>query len=243
MKKIVLCIISLVLVFTSVGCNNAGQVLPESTPTNLQVEEANDPTVVFLPAPADERLELAEKQNKDTVAWLTISGTTIDAAVLQSVDNDYYLRRDSLGAYSFEGCYFADYECRFGSDEDRSRNLVIYGHTFQDDEEEQYFAQLHRYIEEEAWALNNRFINLSIGDTMDTYEIISAGEADAQNDSLAITAQLTIDEFSQVATMAIERSKFDYGVKAAECSQLLTLSTCTGDYSSRLLVVARLVSQ
>ena len=43
--------------------------------------------------PPDERLAAAQKDNPDTVAWITIPGTNIDAPVQQYGDNDYYLRR------------------------------------------------------------------------------------------------------------------------------------------------------
>ena len=41
--------------------------------------------------PPDERLTVAQKENPDTVAWITIPGTNIDAPVQQYGDNDYYL--------------------------------------------------------------------------------------------------------------------------------------------------------
>ena len=51
--------------------------------------------------PPDERLTVAQKENPDTVAWITIPGTNIDAPVQQYGDNDYYLRRDEKGAEDY----------------------------------------------------------------------------------------------------------------------------------------------
>ena len=48
--------------------------------------------------PPDKRLAAAQKENPDTVAWITIPGTNIDAPVQQYGDNDYYLRRDEKWA-------------------------------------------------------------------------------------------------------------------------------------------------
>ena len=62
--------------------------------------------------PPDERLTVAQKENPDTVAWITIPGTNIDAPVQQYGDNDYYLRRDEKGAEDYHGCLYADYACR-----------------------------------------------------------------------------------------------------------------------------------
>ena len=59
------------------------------------------------PAPPDraEELQVAQSNNPDTVAWLTVPGTDIDGPVQQAADNDYYMRRDELGKPSYEGCF------------------------------------------------------------------------------------------------------------------------------------------
>ena len=67
--------------------------------------------------PPDERLAAAQKDNPDTVAWITIPGTNIDAPVQQYGDNDYYLRRDEKGTEDYHGCIYADYTCRMNSGE------------------------------------------------------------------------------------------------------------------------------
>ena len=65
--------------------------------------------------PPDERLAAAQKENPDTVAWITIPGTNIDAPMQQYGDNDYYLRRDEKGSEDYHGCIYADYACRMDS--------------------------------------------------------------------------------------------------------------------------------
>ena len=65
--------------------------------------------------PPDERLAAAQKENPDTVAWITMPGTNIDAPVQQYGDNDYYLRRDEKGGKDYHGCIYADYACRMDS--------------------------------------------------------------------------------------------------------------------------------
>lgn len=75
--------------------------------------------------PPDERLAVAQKENPDTVAWITIPGTNIDAPVQQYGDNDYYLRRNEKGAEDYHGCIYADYACRMDSSEKVSRNLIF----------------------------------------------------------------------------------------------------------------------
>lgn len=51
---------------------------------------------------------LAQEDNTETGAWITVPGTNIDAPVQQASDNDYYLRRDTAGNADVHGCVFAD---------------------------------------------------------------------------------------------------------------------------------------
>lgn len=53
---------------------------------------------------------LAQEDNTETGAWITVPGTNIDAPVQQASDNDYYLRRDTAGNADVHGCVFADYK-------------------------------------------------------------------------------------------------------------------------------------
>ena len=242
MNKAFSILLSVLLILGLMGCQAKPPDSSSEGPATSSDIPASENLDIYLPQPPDERLAVAAQQNKDAVAWLTIGGTTIDDAVFQSADNEYYLRKDAYGKYSLEGCYFADYECTMDSAATLGRNTVIYGHYFTGDEDMRFFGQLYKYIEDEAWAMDHKYIELSVSDALLTYEVISAGQVDATADKLAISTSLTLDELNQIAQDAIDRSVYDFEAKAASCGQLLTLSTCTGDYATRLLVVARLVS-
>ena len=242
MNKILALLLSTLFLLTLAGCQNESPDSESNVPEASNTHVVSKNAEIYLPKSPDKRLAVAAQQNKDAVAWLTIDGTTIDNAVYQSADNTYYLRRDAYGEYSLEGCYFADFECIMDNSDSLGRNTVIYGHYFTGDEEMRFFAQLYKYVEDEEWAMDHRYIQLSVSDAMLTYEVISAGQVDAREDKLAISASLNIDELAQLAQDSIDRSVFDFGAESATVGSLLTLSTCTGDYSTRLLVVARLVS-
>ena len=51
------------------------------------------------------------RANTLSLRWLTLPNTTINEAVVQTTNNDYYLRRDVKKNYAYEGCYYMDY-CR-----------------------------------------------------------------------------------------------------------------------------------
>ena len=64
------------------------------------------------------------------------------------------------------------------------------------------------------------------------------------NDALNFIPRLTAADdaaFQQILGKAVAGCAFDYGVDVTTDDHILTLSTCTADPNSRLLVVAKLI--
>ena len=137
--------------------------------------------------PPDERLANTQEENPDTMAWITIPGTNIDAPVQQYGDNDYYLRRDEKGTEDYHGCLYADYACRMDSAVKVSRNLIFYGHTFTDEDYTGGFEDLHKYRVFE-FGQENPYIYVSLADEKLTYQIFSVWVCDANADTDCIQA-------------------------------------------------------
>lgn len=188
----------------------------------------------------DTRLQQAQARNTDSLAWLTIPGTTIDCPVQQAGNNDFYLRRDAEGNEDVHGCIFADYECDLSDAGSISRNIILYGHTFSNSEYDGGFEPLQQYRVFE-FGKENPYIYLTLSDTMLTYQIFSVGVCDADEDYDCILADPTDAEFRTILDKAKDRCAFDYGVDAGADDHILTLSTCTGDEGYRFLVVAKLI--
>lgn len=132
MKKTVAAVVILLLA----ALGGLGYVLfgMEEDPFGPEAVAVNQPQLGVKSQPktdADvlEALDYEISQNRDTIGWLKIPGTKINNSVLQSYDNAYYLRQDERRKYSLYGCYFADYECSFGTRDDLSPNTIIYGHS------------------------------------------------------------------------------------------------------------------
>ena len=68
----------------------------------------------------------ADGVNRDIIAWLRIDDTRIDYPVVQSYDNNYYLRRDLERKYNYNGSLFLDYRSKKNFSGFLS---VIYGHN------------------------------------------------------------------------------------------------------------------
>lgn len=116
-------LLRLVIIFVLVGLLLAGFLLFGRSGNENSVMPAWEQAEHV--EPPDERLAAAQKENPDTVAWITIPGTNIDAPVQQYGDNDYYLRRDEKGVKDYHGCIYADYACRMDSGIKVSRNLIF----------------------------------------------------------------------------------------------------------------------
>ena len=123
MKKTVAAVVILLLA----ALGGLGYVLfgMEEDPFGPEAVAVNQPQLGVKSQPktdADvlEALDYEISQNRDTIGWLKIPGTKINNSVLQSYDNAYYLRQDERRKYSLYGCYFADYECSFGTRDDLS---------------------------------------------------------------------------------------------------------------------------
>lgn len=188
----------------------------------------------------DIRLEDANRVNLDSLAWIRIPDTPVDYPVQQAADNDYYLRRDAKGNYDNHGCVFADYECKLQDTRNLSRNLILYGHTFSDEDYEGGFKILHQYQKQE-FGREHPYIYISISDATLTYQVFSVGFCKVAEDYDCIYADPDDAGFQTILDKAMKRSIYDFGVDVTEDDHILTLSTCTGFNQSRLLVVAKLV--
>lgn len=117
------------------------------------------------------------KRNSDVYAWLYVPGTDVNLPILQSgmADNFYLYHNidrqdDPVGAtytQSQNGKDFTD------------PVTVIYGHTFQPDDEraDEAFGTLHQY-EDKTFFDEHPFFYIYTPTTMFTYKVVSAYETD-----------------------------------------------------------------
>lgn len=92
--------------------------------------------------------------------------------------------------------------------------------------------------------------DITIGETLQadstymaklTYQIFSVWVCDSNADTDCIQADPDDAAFQQILDKAVAGCAFDYGVDVTTADHILTLSTCTADPNSRLLVVAKLI--
>ena len=182
------------------------------------------------PSPDDIQQQMLDKmsafylQNDDTVGWLTIPGTTIDEVVVQAPDNDYYLRRNNLKQSAFDGCYYADYRTNLGARNALSKNVVIYGHSMDDNPDGARFSQLKKYLDID-YCKENPYIYFSTPEAELTWQIFAVYYTDIEFDYIDPNPDTA--KFTNIINEARERSQFIFDVDVTANDTILTLSTCT----------------
>ncbi|MCL2580457.1 MAG: class B sortase [Oscillospiraceae bacterium] len=142
------------------------------------IEEPEDPGPP--PTPLPELAAIARdyhERNEDTVGWLYVpNAPSLDWFVLwyPHDTNNFYLRRNFEREYDFNGVYFADFRTQWGdfTRENLSRNIVIYGHSMDDDPDSTLFSQFKRWWDED-WARNNPHVFFSTLEEDMAWEIFS----------------------------------------------------------------------
>ena len=92
--------------------------------SNTNTISSNTEDEYTLPLSVD--FSALKQENEDIIGWIYSENTPINYPVVQSDDNEYYLRRLTNGEYNIAGSIFMDYR-NSASLEDN--NTIIYGHN------------------------------------------------------------------------------------------------------------------
>lgn len=178
-----------------------------------------------------------KEMNEDTVAWLNVENYDASYVVMQSSDNDYYLRRNFEEEYSFAGTLFVDY---LNNSDFTDFNTIIYGHNMRDNS---MLGFLREYKDQNFYN-EHRYVDIYVEGKQLRYEIFSVKEVDVattntyyiQGDDA--TKQTMIDEWKTT-------SLYDTGVDVSVNDHILTLSTCVDnlDDQYRWVINAKLVEE
>jgi sortase B len=175
------------------------------------------------------------EQNPDTVAWVKIKNTNIEFPVVQTTDNDFYLKHNFSKKYNGAGWIFADYNCKF---DNLSQNTIVYGHNRRNGT---MFSNLGHLLDE-SWSFdgdNSYFYfftpNAKYKATIFSIYMIKA-------DGLTITSVFSSDtEFLDYINTIKERSEREFKETIINGdSRIITLCTCDNTSKNRILVHALL---
>ncbi|MEG2930419.1 MAG: class B sortase [Ruthenibacterium sp.] len=186
-----------------------------------------------------ELLRQAKAANADTVAWLTVPGTEIDASVLQAKDNEYYLRRNEKREKDIWGCYFMDYECHAKSVAALDFVTILYGNSLDDSADAARFSQIKRY-RDASFAQKNACFSLSLlsGETVKC-RVLAASAVPATLEYLDPNPSPE-KRASMLATIRAASEQLFSDVNVSDADKIIILSTGTADEDMRFVVVAKI---
>ncbi len=204
-----------------------------------------------------EELKQAYSVNNNLTGWLSIPGTEMDTAVLQSDDNKYYLTKDFYERNTYEtintnyGNIYLDYRCLNNG---LSKNMVIHGHTTgrSDGIPKQSFRSLYDFRNKNHF-IKNPIIKYSTLTEEYTYKICAVFLSTAQraDDNGYLFNYIYPDMSDNNMVGYIEQVKqrmlYETGVSLEPTDKIITLSTCIYDYGknvdTRLVIVGRLLHE
>ena len=162
--------------------------------------------------------------NPDTIAWIRFDEPSIiNYPVVKSADNNEYLTKTFAENDNKLGAIFMDMR---NSSDFSDRNTIIYGHHLNVSPE--MFSRLHLYEDEEFCREHPNFYIYTPDGSVRTYTVFSAGivNAAANNYDVEFASD---EEFEQYIELCRESSNYQVDVEVNAQSQILSLSTCTGD--------------
>ncbi len=178
--------------------------------------------------------ELLDK-NSDTVGWIKVEGTKVNYPVVQSDDNEYYLKHAFNKRSNMGGWIFADYRVDF---EDFGRNTIIYGHNMNN---KTMFGSIPSMLNNSYLSnSNNHFIKVSTPSSNSTWKVFSVYTISPE--TYYLKTIFNDDTYEEFLNTIKERSIYNFGIDADVNDKILTLSTCDNTGTKRVVVHAKMVN-
>ena len=177
--------------------------------------------------------ETLYRRNHDVVAWLRCDGTVINYPVVQNASNVYYLKHSFNRRPLFSGTIFVD---AYNAPGFVDANTLLYGHNLRNGS---MFARLLRY-KRQAYYDEHPTMTLytPVGDYL--VELIAGYVVNMSAESIPMRFD-DEEEFGEYLTRIRERSTFLSQATATTDDRLVTLITCSYEYSNgRYVVVGKL---
>ncbi len=175
--------------------------------------------------------------NEDTVGWLTVNNTAVNYPVVQTTNNDYYLKRDFYKTRTNNGWIFMDYR---NNPAELDSNTIIYGHNLNSG---LMFGTLRNTIYG-AWykIKENQVIVFDTPFASMKWQIFSIYKTNYTTDYLVNNFR-SEENFNEFVNLITSRSVYNFKQKLNYEDKILTLSTCIGISSrnQRLVIHAKLI--
>ena len=182
-----------------------------------------------LKAPISVDFKSLKEINEEVVGWLYIPSLDISYPIVHGTDDDYYLHRTFKRENIFAGSIFVEAK---NSGDFQDPNTIVYGHNMKDGS---MFGRLSRLTSEDKYK-DDPYIWILTPDQNYQYEMFSL-HVTAVDSSVYTLFTGTDHRFITWALDMQSQSKAELTKqKFSLDSKVITLSTCTGDSSTRYVV-------
>lgn len=222
-----------------------GQIIDDSstsTETDVWAEFLSKYPNINLPEGMMAKYAYLYAINQDLVGWIKIPNSLIDVQVVQTGDNATYLKQDFYGNYSRYGCPCMDYR---NDPKYLNKNTIIYGHHMSDG---LVFADLKKYKAVEGYQESPviEFDTLYRSYKFKIYAVLITNSKESDDNgyifNYTVTDFGTNDKFMEYIAAVDERKLYSTGVDIQPTDKILTLQTCTYEFSdARLVVIGRML--
>ena len=189
-----------------------------------------------LKPPIEVDFDKLKSVNEDVVGWIYVDALPdISYPIVKGKDNQTYLHQTYEKNYNFAGTIFVDYE---NSGDFSDCNTLVYGHNMKNGS---MFGHLKKFREDDKLYEQDKYFWILTPERNYRYEIISAYTTGVNSDTYTLFKGPgeefekyleTIKGYSEIQT-----DDTDLTIK----DKIVTLSTCTGNESTRFVVQGKRV--
>jgi len=173
--------------------------------------------------------------NSDIVAWLYIEGTDINYPVVQTGDNDYYLRHLFSGEVNRAGCLFLDCD---NAGDFADPNSIIYGHHLKNGT---MFTELLDYKKQDFYDTHSTALLLT---PEQNYEVqFFSGYVSAVTGFAWDLDFPTEDGYISWLSKTRKKSLFSSDVIPTGSDRVITLSTCSYEFNNARFVLIGILNE
>lgn len=189
-----------------------------------------------LKPPIEVDFDKLKSVNEDVVGWIYVDALPdISYPIVKGKDNQTYLHQTYEKNYNFAGTIFVDYE---NSGDFSDCNTLVYGHNMKNGS---MFGHLKKFREDDKLYKQDKYFWILTPERNYRYEIISAYTTGVNSDTYTLFKGPgeefekyleTIKGYSEIQT-----DDTDLTIK----DKIVTLSTCTGNESTRFVMQGKRV--
>ena len=189
-----------------------------------------------LKPPIEVDFDKLKSVNEDVVGWIYVDALPdISYPIVKGKDNQTYLHQTYEKNYNFAGTIFVDYE---NSGDFSDCNTLVYGHNMKNGS---MFGHLKKFREDDKLYKQDKYFWIMTPERNYRYEIITAYTTGVNSDTYTLFKGPgeefekyleTIKGYSEIQT-----DDTDLTIK----DRIVTLSTCTGNESTRFVVQGKRV--